>query len=72
LRIALNRYIYEYNTYRPHSSIGGQCPSLVYDGMQANKVAPKFFEHGKEDNLLKFFRVLTMGALYFQYYFAFE
>ena len=39
LRIALNRYIYEYNTYRPHSSIGGQCPAQVYNGMQVNKVA---------------------------------
>ncbi len=39
LRIALNQYIHEYNTYRPHSSIGGNCPSQVYNGMQAHKVA---------------------------------
>lgn len=32
LRITLNQYIQEYNTYRPHSSIGGQCPAQVYDG----------------------------------------
>lgn len=32
LRIALNQYIHEYNTYRPHSSLGGQCPSQLYDG----------------------------------------
>lgn len=30
LRIALNKYIHEYNTYRPHSSIGGHCPAQVY------------------------------------------
>ena len=34
LRIAINQYIHEYNTYRPHSSLGGQCPSQVYDGKQ--------------------------------------
>lgn len=31
LRIALNHYIHEYNTYRPHSSIGDLCPAQVYD-----------------------------------------
>ena len=39
LRIALNRYIHEYNTYRPHSSIGDHCPSQLYDGIQAHEVA---------------------------------
>lgn len=39
LKIALNQYIHEYNTYRPHSSIGGQCPSQVYDGIHSHKVA---------------------------------
>jgi len=62
LRIALNQYIHEYNTYRPHSSIGGNCPSQVYNGMQAHKVAWTY-KHEKEDNLLEFFRVLTMGGI---------
>ncbi|OPX83506.1 MAG: IS2 transposase TnpB [Pelotomaculum sp. PtaB.Bin104] len=39
LRIALNRYIHEYNTFRPHSAIGGQCPAQLYDGKQHQKVA---------------------------------
>ena len=34
LRIAINQYIHEDNTYLPHSSLGGQCPSQVYDGRQ--------------------------------------
>jgi putative transposase len=32
LRKAINDYIYEYNTYRPHSSIGDLCPDQVYHG----------------------------------------
>lgn len=32
LRKALNEYIHEYNTYRPHSSIGDLCPDDVYQG----------------------------------------
>jgi putative transposase len=32
LRKALHRYIHEYNTYRPHSSIGDLCPDDVYFG----------------------------------------
>ena len=32
LRKAINGYIHEYNTYRPHSSIGGLCPDQVYYG----------------------------------------
>jgi putative transposase len=30
LRRAINAYMVEYNTYRPHSSIGGLCPGEVY------------------------------------------
>lgn len=30
LRKALNQYIHEYNTYRPHTSLGGLCPFQVY------------------------------------------
>lgn len=32
LRKAINDYINEYNTYRPHSSIGDLCPDQVYHG----------------------------------------
>lgn len=32
LRRALGQYIHEYNTYRPHSSIGDLCPMEVYNG----------------------------------------
>lgn len=32
LRKELHRYIQEYNTYRPHSSIGDLCPDDVYSG----------------------------------------
>lgn len=32
LRAGINRYIHEYNTYRPHSSIGDMCPDEVYHG----------------------------------------
>ena len=32
LRTSLNRYIHEYNTYRPHSSINDFCPDEVYYG----------------------------------------
>jgi len=39
LRIALNQYIQEYNTYRPHSSIGGQCPAQVYSVKHHQEVA---------------------------------
>ncbi len=38
LRIAVTKYIHEYNTYRPHSSIGGQCPAQVY-GTKSNPKA---------------------------------
>ncbi len=31
LRKALSGYIKEYNTYRPHSSIGDLCPAQVYN-----------------------------------------
>ena len=39
LRIAINQYIHEYNTYRPHSSIGGLCPSQIYDVVNHQEVA---------------------------------
>ncbi|SMP64373.1 putative transposase [Anoxynatronum buryatiense] len=32
LRKALTAYINEYNTYRPHSSIGDLCPEVLYHG----------------------------------------
>ena len=32
LRNAINGYIIEYNTYRPHSSIGDSCPDQIYYG----------------------------------------
>jgi len=32
LRKAINSYMHEYNTYRPHSSIGYLCPDQVYYG----------------------------------------
>jgi putative transposase len=32
LRKALNQYIQEYNTYRPHTSLDGLCPYQVYTG----------------------------------------
>lgn len=32
LRKSVNSYIHEYNTYRPHSSIGDLCPDQVYRG----------------------------------------
>lgn len=32
LRKALNQYIQEYNTYRPHTSLDGLCPFQVYTG----------------------------------------
>ena len=38
LRIAINQYIEEYNTYRPHSSLEGKCPVEIY-GKQQQKVA---------------------------------
>ncbi len=31
LRQAIHQYIDEYNTYRPHSSIGELCPMEVYN-----------------------------------------
>ena len=36
LRKAINSYIHEYNTYRPHSSIADLCPDQVYYGMPAH------------------------------------
>ena len=39
LRIAINQYIGEYNTYRPHSSLGGKCPAEVYGKQQHQAVA---------------------------------
>ena len=39
LRIAINQYIEEYNTYRPHSSLGDKCPAEVYDKQQHQEVA---------------------------------
>ncbi|WP_207642458.1 integrase core domain-containing protein [Thermincola ferriacetica] len=39
LRIVLNQYIHEYNTYRPHFSIEGQCPAQVYDDKRHQEVA---------------------------------
>ena len=32
LRKAINSYMHEYNTYRPHSSIGYLCPDQIYYG----------------------------------------
>ena len=32
LRSGISRYIHEYNTYRPHSSIGDHCLDDVYFG----------------------------------------
>ncbi|WP_390902997.1 IS3 family transposase [Xylanibacillus composti] len=32
LRAGISRYMHEYNTYRPHSSIGDLCPDDVYYG----------------------------------------
>lgn len=34
LRISINQYIHEYNTYRPHSSIGDFCPDDLYFKVQ--------------------------------------
>ncbi len=39
LRIAINQYIEEYNTYRPHSSLGGKYPAQVYGKQQHQEVA---------------------------------
>lgn len=39
MRIAINQYIEEYNTYRPHSSLGGKCPVEIYAKQQHQKVA---------------------------------
>ncbi len=39
LRKALNDYIKEYNTYRPHSSIGDLCPAQVYHNHLQQKIA---------------------------------
>lgn len=36
LRIAISQYIHEYNTYRPHSSIGDFTPDEVYNGKILN------------------------------------
>jgi putative transposase len=33
LRRAIEAYMVEYNTYRPHSSIGGLCPEEVYNSI---------------------------------------
>jgi putative transposase len=39
LRQAVKRYIHEYNTYRPHSSINDLCPDDVYFGQDLSSVA---------------------------------
>jgi putative transposase len=39
LRQAVKRYIHEYNTYRPHSSIKDLCPDEVYFGTTLPNVA---------------------------------
>ncbi len=31
LRAMLNEYMVTYNTYRPHSALGGECPSVFYE-----------------------------------------
>lgn len=36
LRKAISSYIHEYNTYRPHSSIGNLTPSEVHNGIVPN------------------------------------
>ena len=36
LRRAIDAYMVEYNTYRPHSSIGGLCPEEVYEASLIN------------------------------------
>jgi putative transposase len=36
LRRAISQYIHEYNTYRPHSSIGYFTPDEVYNGKILN------------------------------------
>lgn len=35
LRMALDEYILKYNTYRPHSALGGKRPIDVYEGQRA-------------------------------------
>ncbi|WP_152908995.1 integrase core domain-containing protein, partial [Thermincola ferriacetica] len=60
LRIVLNQYIHEYNTYRPHSSLkaNARLKSIM------TSVTKKLLKHhGKEDNLQNFFRVLTKGSI---------
>jgi putative transposase len=39
LRASLRLYIEEYNTYRPHSSIGMDCPIMAYENRQVGDVA---------------------------------
>lgn len=39
LRAVLNDYMRTYNTYRPHSSLGGGCPKDYYHQSKLNKVA---------------------------------
>lgn len=39
LRKAINQYMHEYNTYRPHSSIRDLCPEEVYTGRSFEGVA---------------------------------
>ncbi len=38
LRAMLKEYIHIYNTYRPHSSINGECPANVYSGVKEQVV----------------------------------
>lgn len=39
LRAMLREYIHTYNTYRPHSSINGECPANVYSGVKGQVAA---------------------------------
>ena len=39
LRTMLNKYMKTYNTYRPHSSLGGACPVDYYLKSKLNEAA---------------------------------
>jgi len=39
LRAMIDRFIHEYNTLRPHSSLQGKRPFEVYDGVSCRRIA---------------------------------